>query len=921
MANWGNYVYSPTGSGGYWCTGIQVTKLWETASAIAYQVDCIVYCHYGWDVNAHGSCSANVTSGVNDGTTSASWSGSIYSPSGQDTQVTKCSFSVQYAKYYGQTRPVTFSASNTVTGGFGNGTSTASWSVTIAARSDYNAPAAPTGCSAARASDARVNVSWANGSSTSAAPRSQVRVERSVDGGSWAQVASLGASATSYADTSVSSNHRYQYRVRSYGSGGYSTYSTSGYVYTTPSSPTGCSASRSSDSSVTVRWSRGSNAGATYTGQRVERSVDGGSWAQVATPAATATSWTDTSTSANHRYQYRVRAYNGLYSGYATSGYVYTTPSAPSGCSAARASDSQASVSWSLGSNAAASWQGVTVERSVDGGGWSQVANLTGTPTSWTDSSVSANHRYQYRVRSRNAQATSSYATSGYVYTTPVAPSSLSTSTSGTTVTVSVSGLGRWAQTWDLERSVNGGQTWVPVSTDVPASTTSVEDELSGTATWRARCSVAGLDSEWTRSDSVTTIVRPAAPTPTSPASGSVMDSAVPVELSWRHNPLDGSAQERAEVQVSSDGSDWDTEEVVGAAGSLELDLGPYSGGRVYWRVRTKGSHPDFSEWSSTQSLLAYPLPQVALEMDDTLERFPFEIPWSFSDEYGSQASASVTLSVGGEPVLTLRSGDEASVSVLERDVSLSSGAVVSVSLAATSTTGLSGSAEGSFSVDYQQPVAPSVSVSVDRGSLLVNVSVEPAPGDEGHLETASVDVYRGATPLALGLAQGGVVTDYVPPLDTPLEYVAVARSSVGSSAQATATSAVRSRGALAVNFGTGLASVAVLPFDVEISERELSEREEFEAASYDVPVVAYGSHRTREGEARGSCDGALRPRSSEDSWRSALRASGEHVVRLPGGALFAAAVEGELSRSGELTGPAFSLSVSWKEAARDGLL
>lgn len=697
-------------------------------------------------------------------------------------------------------------------------------------------------------------------------------------------------------------------------------------AYSAPARPTSCVAERVTDSRAAVTWSNGAVSTTTpRSATIVERQVDGGEWVQVATVGAQDASYTDDSTAEHHRYAWRVRAQGaGGTSDYATSGYVYTTPSAPTGCAAERVSDSSQRLTWGLGENAAYTYGGLLVERSTDDGEWVQVASLSAASTSWTDTTTAADHRYRYRVRSTVDSTTrlySSWSTSGVVHTTPSAPDSVAISTSGTTVTVTPIGMGAWAESWDLERLADGETDWVRVASGVPSSQGSYEDQLSGSATYRVRCGVGTLLSGWTASERVTTIVVPASPTTVSPADGSVVDSTSDATLSWRHNPLDGSAQTRAEVQVSADGSLWETIEVEGADGSAQLDLSDYDGGRVWWRVRTWGSHENPSPWSSTSSFLAYRPPSVAIGCAGTLERFPFEVPWSYEDRDGSQASAVVTLSVSGSPVLELRANDSHGVEVRESDVALPTGTTVVVTLRATSTTGLSATATTSFVVSYLQPGPPELTLSVDHASLLVTVSVGAWPEDEGHLATAGIDVYRGEKLVASGLSDGGSATDYVPPLDVDLAYRAVSRSSVGSSSVSTAVATVPSRGAVAVNHGAALSRVAVLPFDVEVSESEASEREEFEAAAYETPVVAYGPHRTREGSASGSCDASLRPQSSSPSWRDALRAAGEHAVRLPGGDLFAASVEGERRMSGEVTADAFDLSVSWREVARDGVL
>lgn len=274
--------------------------------------------------------------------------------------------------------------------------STASGSVTIPARVFY-APNPPTGCSAARASDSEATFVWSNGSVTDARPRSAVLVERSVDGGAWAQVASLAASATSWNDTTTSANHRYQYRVRAQGAGGYSAYATSGYVYMTPSAPTGCAVARVSDSSQKVTWKLGANAAVSWVGVLVERQTDSGGWVQVASLGPTAVNWTDGSTSAGHRYVYRVRSYgdidNGVVSGYSTSGYVYTTPTAPTGVRASATGPTSVAVS---AASLPAWYDGLQVEhRAGESGAWGE----TKTVTSLTASMSSVAGLNYYRVR------------------------------------------------------------------------------------------------------------------------------------------------------------------------------------------------------------------------------------------------------------------------------------------------------------------------------------------------------------------------------------------------------------------------------------------------------------------------------------------------------------------------------------------
>lgn len=160
--------------------------------------------------------------------------------------------------------------------------STASGSVTIPAI-DYDAPNAPSSCSASRTSDTQAKVTWKNGSTSTTRPRSSTKVERQTDGGSWVQVASVGASVTSYTDNGISANHRYRYRVRAYGSGGYSGYATSGYVYTTPAAPKSVSVAVATGTTCTVDVD-GSNAPYAESWE-VQSQLNGGEWQAVGTYA------------------------------------------------------------------------------------------------------------------------------------------------------------------------------------------------------------------------------------------------------------------------------------------------------------------------------------------------------------------------------------------------------------------------------------------------------------------------------------------------------------------------------------------------------------------------------------------------------------------------------------------------------------
>jgi len=94
------------------------------------------------------------------------------------------------------------------------------------------APAAPSGLTAVAASGSQVNLAWADNSSD----EEGFHVERSTDGTTFTQVATVGANVTSYSATGLSAATTYSFRVRAYKVGGVSAYSGTATA-TTPAAP------------------------------------------------------------------------------------------------------------------------------------------------------------------------------------------------------------------------------------------------------------------------------------------------------------------------------------------------------------------------------------------------------------------------------------------------------------------------------------------------------------------------------------------------------------------------------------------------------------------------------------------------------------------------------------------------------------
>ena len=278
--------------------------------------------------------------------------------------------------------------------------STASGSVTIPAI-PYDEPAAPSSCSASRSSDTKAKVTWTNGSTSTTRPRSSTKVERQTDSGKWVQVASVSSSVTSYTDNGISANHRYRYRVRAYGSGGYSSYSTSGYIYTTPAAPRSVSAAVTGAGTAVRITVDGSNA-PWASAWEVQASLNGGEWAEV----GSYTSFPVTAEVGGGTVRLRARAVRGSLASTWTESATITTitpPLAPTVMltpSGVVPTDSIITVSWVPSHPDGSDQTQAQVEYTI-GSGAAQTATVSGAATTYQLPSTAAESPTTVSVRVR----------------------------------------------------------------------------------------------------------------------------------------------------------------------------------------------------------------------------------------------------------------------------------------------------------------------------------------------------------------------------------------------------------------------------------------------------------------------------------------------------------------------------------------
>lgn len=216
---------------------------------------------------------------------------------------------------------------------------------------EQTTPASPTNATVTKASTTSVTISWSN--TIVEDYDYTLELEQSVDGGVWTLIDTLPGGTTSVSRTGLTPGAVYQFRVRNKSTVGdttYSGYSTTGTIQlqAPPAAPTIGSVVRNSDTSMTLDWTNNATVDAPYDSITVQRwdNVDN-IWTTVASIPGSSVNVTDTSTVANRKYRYQIRANNSAgSSAWVQYDYIYTTPDAPSQVEAEYTGGTAITVSW-----------------------------------------------------------------------------------------------------------------------------------------------------------------------------------------------------------------------------------------------------------------------------------------------------------------------------------------------------------------------------------------------------------------------------------------------------------------------------------------------------------------------------------------------------------------------------------------------
>ena len=293
-----------------------------------------------------------------------------------------------------------------------------------ATTSTQTPPTSPGSLTATASSDTQINVSWT--ASTSTVGLAGYTVQRCQGAGctSFTQVASLASTATTYNDIGLTTGTSYSYRVQARDtSGNLSAFSNvaTATAQMPPTAPGSLTATAVNATQINLSWTA-STSGTGLANYIVQRCQGAGctNFAQIASLAATVTTYSNTGLTASTSYSYRVQARDtsGNLSAFSNiaSTSTQTPPTAPGSLTSSAVNNAQINLSWTA-STSSVGVASYIVQRCQGAGcsNFAQVASAPAGTTSYSDTGLNASTSYSYRVQasdnSGNLSAFSNVAT------------------------------------------------------------------------------------------------------------------------------------------------------------------------------------------------------------------------------------------------------------------------------------------------------------------------------------------------------------------------------------------------------------------------------------------------------------------------------------------------------------------------------
>ena len=472
-------------------------------------------------------------------------------------------------------------------------------------------PEAPSGLTATKDEERRIDLSWTAPSDDGGANLTGYLIEVSADGSSWSVlVANSEAEVTTHSHTELRGDATRYYRVsaiNSTGTGPPSNVATGRTApATVPEAPSGLTATMDIERRIDLSWTAPSDdGGANITGYRIEVSLDGSNWTDlVSDTGLIANSHSHTGLRGDATHYYRISAINSSGTGpcvgrrHRDNGSPDRAPEPPTGLTATQDGERRIDLSWTSPSDdRGAAITGYRIEMSLDDSNWTEIeADIGATVTAYSHTGLRGGTTSHYRVSAINSTGTGPESN---VATGTTAPATMPPAPTGLTATQ------------DAERQIH--LSWSPPSDDGGANITGYRIEVSANGSdWSDLVSATGLiatDHSHTglRGDA-TRLYRISVinSTGTGPASNVATGTTAPattpeapteltattdlerrVNLSWSSPPDDGGADITGyRIEVSLNGSDWsDLVSDTGATDTTYSHKGLRGGATLHYRI------------------------------------------------------------------------------------------------------------------------------------------------------------------------------------------------------------------------------------------------------------------------------------------------------------------------------------------------
>lgn len=445
---------------------------------------------------------------------------------------------------------------------------------------------------------------------------------------------------------------------------------------------------------------------------------------------------------------------------------LIVTPSAPTGASAVRNSDVQATVSWTTpGTPTNGQPTSQKVRKKVNGGAFD--AGTTIAPAASVALAVAANQKLVFGVQSINGAGSSAWsADSAAIYTTPAAPTLVTATKVGSDIqlawTPNVAFTEHQHQIEHGIESSPGVYIWDGSVLATKAAGVSSHTHVAPNPAqkhvyrvWAKNTDVAALESTKAVSNVVQLLTAPGKPNVPAPAP--FQDKAAAFRFAWAHNPIDSSAQTKYQYRYSlNGGSTWavTSSKIASANQYVDIAGGTFTANQaVTFQVRTKGAYDagsdadaSYSPWSDSVTVTFKTKPVATITTPanaSTYTQATLIAVLGFSQaEAATFVSATIGLYASGGVTLIeeITSNTLAGTQFTTR---LADGTSYVLKATVTDSNGITSSqVTSSFSVDYTEPVAAVVVATYleDSGIAQLGLTIPAAGGGFAAATSVSID-------------------------------------------------------------------------------------------------------------------------------------------------------------------------------------